>query len=193
MYYLLLNKIINQKSTQMSEQLQEELKDFDDNFGKKVVSDYLISKGIGRESIHLTTGKYDSFDMFVEMGNTLHLIEIKNRHSPPKYYHNLHLFGLCDTKYEGMIKAKEKYRDKYKDVRICFIVLTEKDILFYDITNLDVDSLEKQNRLSQHETGSDKRQFKNFYQLPKSIAKINPIKQEHINERKTFYKSKNWL
>jgi hypothetical protein len=176
----------------MTEENVKVQKSFNDTWGKKVVSDYLISKGIDNDLIEITQDRFNPVDMIVPYKGTINLIEIKNRHTYPKKYVNLKYFGLCDSKIEGLMKEKEKLEATGNKVNLIYIVLTESNMCYFNLNKINLDEMEVQMREVQYQTGSTKKAFHRFYQLPIRIAKINPIKQEHIIERNTFYESRTW-
>lgn len=176
----------------MNSENAERLAEFNDYYGKKIVRNHLLSKGVAKDKI-FDTRKYYAVDLIVEWKNIIYLIEIKNRYCPPKYYRNLQGFALHDKKYESiqeLMKELEVYHNK--EVRAKYVNITQTDFYLHDITNLNLNELELQVKETQLKTGSKKKKENNFYQLPPATGKKNNLNKKDMNERDDYFSRGNW-
>jgi len=167
----------------------ERLTQFNDYWGKKVVKEYLIKNGVDENTIY-DTKKYDCCDLIVEMGGTIHIIEIKNRYTPPKYYRELPAYGIQDVKYNKLLfKKKEIEVYHNKKCRIHYINLSEHHMYVHDITDVDRSSLEVQERYTNKQHQSDVKVLHKYYQLKVNAeyTKSHQLPDELKQERMVYY------
>lgn len=176
----------------MKNQNVERLIEFNDNWGKRVVKEYLINAGINEADI-FDTKKYDCVDLIISYHNSIQIIEIKNRYTPPKLYNHLPAFGLQDVKYEAMMN-KKKELEKYhqKPVIMYYANLAKDELVCHNLNKIDITQLEVQERYTQRKNGSEIKDLHKYYQLPYSTGKINNIPKHFIDERNDFFSRSTW-
>lgn len=175
----------------MKNTTNERLTEFNDYWGKKVVKQFLINNGVDENTIY-DTQKYDCCDLIVEMGGTIHIIEIKNRYTPPKYYRELPAYGLQDIKWNKLnYKKKELEVHHNKKCKIYYINLSEHNMYVHDITDININNLEKQTRETNKQHQSEIKELHDYYQLrvDATYTKSHPINNEYKEERDLYYGS----
>jgi len=176
---------------ELTEKQKERLRQFNDYWGKKVVKSFLIDNGVDENTIY-DTKKYDCCDLIVEMSGTIHIIEIKNRWTPPKYYRQLESYAIQDVKYDKLIqRAKDIEVAHNKRCKIWYINMSQHNMLVHDITDIDISKLEIQPRWTNKQHNSEDKELHNYYQLQVDApyTKTHPINNGLKEERGLFYGS----